>query len=58
MINLLKACAHLEAPTPEVIKQKSVIFGEEHRKLKTLILDMDETLIHAKFHTETVEQLE
>ena len=34
-----------------------VNFGELTRQ-KTLILDMDETLIHAKFHQETYEELE
>jgi predicted HAD superfamily phosphohydrolase YqeG len=58
MINLLKACAHLKPPELEAIEKKKVNLGQENRKLKTLILDMDETLIHAKFHTETEEQLE
>jgi hypothetical protein len=58
MINLLKACAHLEPLSEEAIKLRQVRLGEDNRKLKTLILDMDETLIHAKFFTETQEQLE
>lgn len=57
MVNLLKACAHLTPPSPEEIEKKKVMLGEKSRKMKTLILDMDETLIHAKFHTETEEQI-
>jgi predicted HAD superfamily phosphohydrolase YqeG len=55
MVNLLKACAHLQPPSLEEIEKKKYMLGEESRKMKTLILDMDETLIHAKFHTETEE---
>lgn len=57
MVNLLKACAHLKPPSAESIEKKKVMLGEGSRKMKTLILDMDETLIHAKFHTETEEQI-
>ena len=41
----------------EDLASKMYHFGEVTRQ-KTLILDMDETLIHAKFHQETYEQLE
>ena len=44
-------------PTLEELKPKMVYFGEVTHQ-KTLILDMDETLIHAKFFQETYEDLE
>ena len=49
MIDLLRACSMLTRPTQEEIEQRKVAFGERTRQ-KTLILDMDETLIHSKFY--------
>ena len=48
MIDLLRACSMLRRPTTEEIDSRKVKFGERTRQ-KTLILDMDETLIHSKF---------
>jgi hypothetical protein len=41
------------------LKERNMLvnFGEK-TKTKLLILDMDETLIHAKFYTETYDELE
>ena len=44
---LLRSFDSLERPTADEIKEKKVEFGPVFRQ-KTLILDMDETLIHAK----------
>lgn len=54
---LLQACMKLKTPTMEELKPKMVNFGKKDSQ-KVLILDMDETLIHAKFHNETYEELE
>ena len=43
---MLKICKQFDPPTPEEINSRSVELGEV-KKQKTLILDMDETLIHA-----------
>lgn len=48
MVNLLKICSHFKPPTDEEINAKAVEFGVPTRG-KLLVLDMDETLIHAKF---------
>jgi len=48
MIDLLKACSLLPYPTMEELAPKMVKFGPKTRQ-KTLILDMDETLLHSKF---------
>ena len=48
MINLLRACSMLTRPSEEDINLRKVAFGDKIRQ-KTLILDMDETLIHSKF---------
>ena len=40
----------LRRPTPDEIESRKVYFGEKTRQ-KLLILDMDETLLHSKFHT-------
>lgn len=45
--NLLLSFDSLERPTADKISELKVQFGEQDRQ-KTLILDMDETLIHAK----------
>lgn len=42
-------CKRLHKPRVDSIKSKMVKFGENEGKLKTLILDMDETMLHAKF---------
>ena len=49
MIDLLRACSMLTKPSKEDIELRKVRFGERIRQ-KTLILDMDETLIHSKFY--------
>lgn len=48
-IMLLGMCKRLHKPKLEQIKSKFVKFGPNEGKLKTLILDMDETMLHAKF---------
>lgn len=48
MIDLLRACSKLPIPDSKVIDSKKVSFGPRTRQ-KTLILDMDETLVHTKF---------
>lgn len=57
MKRLLQACMKLKKPNLEDLKDKMVTFGEKNSQ-KLLILDMDETLIHAQFHNETYEELE
>ena len=49
MINLLRVCAMLNRPSEQEISDKAVYLGEQTRS-KLLILDMDETLLHSKFH--------
>ena len=49
MINLLRVCAMLPKPSPAEIEQRKVVLGPPTHK-KLLILDMDETLLHSKFH--------
>ena len=49
MINLLRACTMLQRPSAEDIEQRKVFLGEATRQ-KLLILDMDETLLHSRFH--------
>lgn len=48
LIELLKACSNLRYPSIFELKSKQVKFGEKLRQ-KLLVLDMDETLFHAKF---------
>ena len=48
MIDLMKVCAHFKCPTMDELRDKMVNFGPQTRA-KVLVLDMDETLIHAKF---------
>ena len=48
MIDLLKVCANFKCPPLEDLRDKQVTFGPQTRA-KVLVLDMDETLIHAKF---------
>ena len=49
MIDLLKACSLLPYPDIVDIESKFYRFGVKNRQ-KTLILDMNETLLHSKFH--------
>jgi CTD small phosphatase-like protein 2 len=48
---LLKLCNSLHKPKDkaDTLQAKQVKFGENEGKLKTLVLDMDETMLHAKF---------
>jgi TFIIF-interacting CTD phosphatase-like protein len=47
LTQLLKICSEFPEPTEAQLKEKELEFGEKLRH-KTLILDMDETLIHAE----------
>lgn len=49
MISLLRACKSLHCPKLENISDKFVNFGENPEKKRTLLLDMDETMLHARF---------
>lgn len=49
MIALLNVCKRLHCPRIESLESKYVYFGENPLQKKTLILDMDETMLHAKF---------
>jgi len=49
MIDLLNVCKRLHCPKLENIANKYVYFGEETKMAKLLILDMDETMLHARF---------
>ena len=49
MISLLNVCKRLHCPKLETISGKFVNFGEKPVNKKVLILDMDETMLHAKF---------
>jgi TFIIF-interacting CTD phosphatase-like protein len=48
MIDLLKVCSHFSCPSIDELSMKFVNFGQPTRA-KVLVLDMDETLIHARF---------
>lgn len=48
MVDLLRVCAQFKQPSLDEIQDKIVSFGPPSRG-KVLVLDMDETLIHAKF---------
>lgn len=50
MIDLLKICSTFKCPSLDELADKYVTFGPKV-KGKVLVLDMDETLIHAKFLT-------
>jgi len=52
MVDLLKICHRFKYPTLDELADKFVNFGPI-TKSKVLVLDMDETLIHAKFLTDT-----
>ena len=49
MKQLLMRCKKFPLPTEAELKPRYVEFGENPEKKKTLVLDMDETLLHAKF---------
>ena len=53
---LLRACSTLKQPSEEEIQKKKIKFGER-TKLKTLVLDMDETMIHSKFFPVTADDV-
>jgi len=46
----------LKQPSEEEIQKKKIKFGER-TKLKTLVLDMDETMIHSKFFPVTADDV-
>jgi len=47
----------LKQPSEEEIQKKKIKFGER-TKLKTLVLDMDETMIHSKFFPVTADDVQ
>jgi hypothetical protein len=55
-IQLLRLCSKFKIPNLEDLSDKFVTFGEKTR-YKVLVLDMDETLIHAKFLTDPSEEV-
>lgn len=56
LTTLLKQCKEFPEPTEEMIASKAVEFGDRKRD-KTLILDMDETLIHAEILPESAKPI-
>ena len=54
MVNLLIYCTMLQKPPKAEIEQRKVHLGPTERS-KLLILDMDETLLHSRFHKLTGE---
>lgn len=48
MIDLLRVCSNFRTPSIDEIAEKMVYFGVQTRA-KVLVLDMDETLIHARY---------
>ena len=48
MIDLLRVLTKFRVPTMEDLKDKFVYLGER-TKMKLLLLDMDETMIHSRF---------
>lgn len=56
LTTLLKQCKEFPEPTPEQISAKGIEFGDRKRD-KTLILDMDETLIHAEILPESAKPI-
>jgi len=52
LLDLLRVCKNLPKPSMDDLKPYMVNFGPKQRQ-KTLILDMDETLIHAKILSST-----
>jgi CTD small phosphatase-like protein 2 len=55
MVDLLRVCANFKQPSLDEIAYKLVNFGPSDRQ-KVLVLDMDETLIHAKFLMTTAQE--
>ena len=55
-MDLLRVCASFRQPSLEELKGQTVRFGSPSRN-KVLVLDMDETLIHAKFLTSPEQEL-
>ena len=51
----LRLCKYLKPPTDQEIEDRSVELGEVTRQ-KTLVLDMDETLIHAIFEKKGLKE--
>jgi hypothetical protein len=49
-IDVLRICSQFKYPTLEELESKFVYFGTP-TKNKVLVMDMDETLIHARFLT-------
>ena len=49
MIELLNVCKRLYCPKLENISDKFVNFGPAAPNMRLLILDMDETMLHARF---------
>lgn len=49
MIDLLRVCSHFRQPSLDELAEKFVYFGSSPTRSKVLVLDMDETLIHARF---------
>ena len=56
LTELLKLCKNFPEPTEQQLKDKAISFGEKSRP-KTLILDMDETLIHAEILPESAKPI-
>lgn len=56
LTSLLKLCKKMEEPTEDMLKEREIQFGEKRRH-KTLILDMDETLIHAEILQENAKEI-
>jgi TFIIF-interacting CTD phosphatase-like protein len=55
MVHLLKACSQFRVPSLDDLAERMVSFGPLTRT-KVLVLDMDETLIHAKFLTSAEQE--
>lgn len=53
---LLKICSTMEEPTEKMLNDRAVLMGEKKRH-KTLVLDMDETLIHAEILPEKAKPI-
>lgn len=49
MVELLNVCARLHMPRIETLQDKFYHMGPRDGNKKVLILDMDETMLHARF---------
>lgn len=49
MIDLLGICKRLHCPHLNSLQSKFVYFGAKPENKRLLILDMDETMLHARF---------